>query len=53
MNSEDIDLAKKRFIVCIDEIQQNSVFGEQFTGRYTRTVTFSDGSVRTIEQNAQ
>jgi ATP-dependent Clp protease adapter protein ClpS len=49
MTSEDIDLAKKRFIVCVDEIQQNLVFGDQFAGRYSRTVTLSDGSTRTIE----
>jgi hypothetical protein len=49
MTPEDIDLSKKRFIVCIDEIQQNFVFGDQFAGRYTKTVTLSDGSTRTIE----
>jgi ATP-dependent Clp protease adapter protein ClpS len=49
MTLEDIDLSKKRFIVCVDEIRQNFVFGEQFTGRYSKTVTLSDGSTRTIE----
>ncbi len=49
MISKDIDLAKKRFIVSIDEIQQNFVFGEQFADSYTKTVTLSDGSVRTIQ----
>jgi ATP-dependent Clp protease adapter protein ClpS len=49
MGSDDSDLATKRFIVCIDEIQQNFAFGEQFAGRYTKTVTLSDGSTRTIE----
>jgi len=49
MSSKDNEVAKKRFIVCIDEIQQNFVFGEQFAGRYAKTVTLSDGSVRTVE----
>jgi hypothetical protein len=49
MGSDDSDLATKRFMVCIDEIQQNFAFGEQFAGRYTKTVTLSDGSARTIE----
>jgi hypothetical protein len=43
------DLEKKRFWVSIDEIQQNFVFVEEFVGSYSRTVTLSDGSVRTIE----
>jgi ATP-dependent Clp protease adapter protein ClpS len=47
--NSDADLTKKRFVVCIDEIRQNFVFGEEFTGRYTKTVTLSDGSTRTIE----
>jgi ATP-dependent Clp protease adapter protein ClpS len=49
MTSGDINLSKKRFIVCIDEIQQNFVFGDQFAGGYTKVVTLSDGSTRTIE----
>jgi ATP-dependent Clp protease adapter protein ClpS len=49
MGSEDSDLATKRFVVSIDEIQKNLAFGEQFAGRYTKTVTLSDGSTRTIE----
>lgn len=44
-----MDLAKKRFIVCIDEIQQNVVFGDEFSGRYEKTVTLADGTTRTIE----
>jgi hypothetical protein len=39
----------KEFLVCLDEIQQNLVFGEQFTGSYTNTVTMSNGSTRTIK----
>ena len=34
MDGENIDLSKRRFIVCIDEIQQNFVFGAEFEGRY-------------------
>jgi ATP-dependent Clp protease adapter protein ClpS len=49
VSREDIDASKKRFIVCIDEIQQNFVFGDQFSGRYTKSVTLSDGSTRIIE----
>jgi hypothetical protein len=49
MESETVDLSKKRFIVCIDEIQQNFVFGDQFAGGYTKTVTLSDGTTRTVE----
>jgi hypothetical protein len=39
----------KAFVVCLDEIRQNFVFGECFVGPYTRTVTMSDGSTRTIQ----
>jgi len=49
MDSEAADLKSKRFLVCIDEIKQNFVFGDQWSGNYCRTVTLSDGSVRTIE----
>ena len=52
MESETVDLSKKRFIVCIDEIQQNFVFGDQFAGGYAKTVTLSDGTTRTIELTA-
>jgi len=44
-----MDLTNKRFIVCIDEIQQNLVFGDEFSGRYEKTVTLADGTTRTIE----
>lgn len=49
MGGEDSDLSKRRFIVCIDEIQQNFVFGAEFNGRYVTTVTLSDGTTRAIE----
>jgi ATP-dependent Clp protease adapter protein ClpS len=38
----------KRFIVCLDEITQNFVFGDRFGESYTSTVTLSNGSTRTI-----
>ena len=41
-------MSTKAFIVCLDEIRQNFVFGDPFVGSYTRTVTMSDGSTRTI-----
>jgi ATP-dependent Clp protease adapter protein ClpS len=49
MAADTTDLSNKRFIVCIDEIQQNFVFGDEFSGRYSRTVTLSNGTSRTIE----
>jgi ATP-dependent Clp protease adapter protein ClpS len=49
MASAPLDPARKRLMVSIDEVQQNFVFGEEFTGRYTKTLTLSDGSTRTIE----
>lgn len=42
------DLSKRSFTVFIDEVKQNFVFGDRFTGRYTKTVTLSDGTVREI-----
>lgn len=42
-NPEDIT-----FVVSIDEVSQNFVFGEQFSGRFEKTVTMSDGSERSI-----
>ena len=46
LNSE---LSSREFLVSIDEVKQNIVFGEQFSGAYKRTVKMSDGSERTIE----
>ena len=42
------DLSKRSFTVFIDEVKQNFVFGDSFTGRYTKTVTLSDGTLREI-----
>ncbi len=36
------------FMVSIDEIAANFAFGERFRGEYTRQVTLSDGSTRTV-----
>lgn len=41
-------VSAKAFIVCIDEIRQSFASGEPFVGSYTKTVTMSDGSTRTI-----
>jgi ATP-dependent Clp protease adapter protein ClpS len=49
MAPEHTDLTRKRFSVCIVEVQQEFAFGEMFAGRYTKTLTLSDGSTRTIE----
>jgi hypothetical protein len=43
------DLSHRTFSVSIDEVRQNIVFGERFSGHYTKTVTMSDGSQRCIE----
>jgi hypothetical protein len=44
-----VDLSQRHFLVSIDEIRQNFVFGDEFAGRYTKTITLSDGTVRSIE----
>jgi len=44
-----IDPSKKEFLVSIDEVRQNFVFGETFTGTYEKAITLSDGSVRHIQ----
>ncbi|HEX3836431.1 MAG TPA: ATP-dependent Clp protease adaptor ClpS [Steroidobacteraceae bacterium] len=50
MNSETTDRAKKkRFIVSIYEIRQEIVFADEFSDRYVKTVTLSDGTTRTVE----
>ena len=43
------DLGKKRFLVFVDEVKQNFVFGDQFAGHYSKTITLSNGKQRTIE----
>ena len=49
MAAEDTDISKKRFLVSVFEIRQQLVWADEFTGRYTKTVTLSDGRSRTIE----
>ena len=44
-----VPLEQRRFNVSIDEIKQNFVFAEEFSGRYAKTVKLSDGSTRDIE----
>jgi hypothetical protein len=43
------ELSQKHFLVSIDEVHQNFLFGEDFAGHYAKTVTLSDGSKRSIE----
>ena len=43
------NLSQKQFLASIDEIRQNFVFGDKFSGHYTKTVTLSDGTERQIE----
>jgi hypothetical protein len=43
------DLGTRKFRVFIDEVKQNFVFGEEFSGHYSKVVTLSDGSKRTVE----
>lgn len=49
MDGDKTDISKQRFMVCIDEIQQNFVFGAEFSGQYCKTITLSDGTCRTVE----
>ncbi len=49
MSSDPIDLAKKRFWVSLYEIQGELVDAEEFSERYVKTVTLSDGTTRTVE----
>jgi len=43
------DLSHRVFNVFLDEVKQTFVFGDQFAGSYTKNVTLSDGSVRTVQ----
>ena len=43
------DLSKRTFEVYINEVKQNIVFGDAFSGSYRKEITLSDGSKRTIE----
>ena len=48
-NPGEPDISKKEFMVSIDEIQQNFVFAETFTGMYERELTMSNGKTRKIQ----
>jgi hypothetical protein len=48
-SSSASDLAHRRFMVSINEVRQNVVAGDRFSGHYTKTVTMSDGTTRCIE----
>lgn len=52
MNAEAADPAKRRFAAFIYEIRQLVVIAEAFSAQYSKTVTLSDGTVRTIELTA-
>ena len=43
------NLAQKTFVVSINEVKQNFVFADEFSGTYTKSVTLSDGTQRQIE----
>jgi hypothetical protein len=43
------ELSTRKFNVFVDEVKQNLVFGDQFSGHYKKTFTLSDGSKRNIE----
>lgn len=43
------ELAKRDFLVSIDEVKKNLVFGDSFSGTYSKDFTLSDGTQRHIE----
>jgi hypothetical protein len=43
------DLSHQQFLVSIDEIRQNFVFADKFSGQYSKTITMSDGTTRHIK----
>lgn len=49
MSSDSTDLSKHRFVVSIYEIREELVWAEEFTGQYTKSVTLSDGTTRSVE----
>lgn len=42
-------LSLQKFLVSLDEVNQNFVCGHEFSGQYGTTVTLSDGSRRHIQ----
>jgi ATP-dependent Clp protease adapter protein ClpS len=49
MSPEHSGPSGKRFCVFINEIAQQLVWADPFEGRYSKTVTLSDGTMRTVE----
>ena len=49
MDGDDSGISKRRFLVCIDEIRQSFVLGDEFSGQYSKVVTLSDGTSRMVE----
>jgi hypothetical protein len=45
-------MEKTQFVVFINEVTQNFVFGDSFSDSYSKTVTMSDGRTRTIKLTA-
>ena len=45
----EIKPSGKSYFLSINEVRQNFVFFEEFSGTYKQTFTMSDGSVREIE----
>ncbi len=47
--STEQDMSQRQFRVSIDEVKQNFVAFDEFSGKYVKTVTMSDGTTRRIE----
>jgi hypothetical protein len=47
-SSPEVVPSAKQYIVSIDEVRQNFVFGEPVSGAYTHTVTLSDGRTHEV-----
>ena len=46
--TEKPDMASMKFMVSINEVKQNFVFADEFSGKYSKSVTLSSGANRTI-----
>jgi len=44
----DKPVTEREFMLSVDEVKQNFVFGERFNGKFEREFTLSDGSKRKI-----
>lgn len=49
VEDRDVSPDEVTFVVSIDEVSQNFVFGERFSGSFEKTLTMSDGSERSIK----